>query len=80
MSLDLKVVIPEMGITKTVRFAPEMMVYEAINEIVDKTNDKVAREDHGIFQPMSGSKGRWLDNNRALQGYDLESEVIVVPS
>ena len=73
MALSLKVYIVSTGQMKTMRFMQDLSVSEVAAEIRDKHS--VGGPDHGIFQPEQKgvSIGRWLQADRTLQYYDLQS-------
>jgi hypothetical protein len=72
--IALKIIIVSTEQQKTMRFPPDMPVYEILKEIKEKTDHGGA--DHGLFQPGSrGTKPRWFALNRTLKFYGVGSNV-----
>lgn len=59
---------------KTMRFPPDIAVWEACKEISEKFN--AGGDDHGLFQQGNQiRKARWLKNDFTLKGLELMSGV-----
>eukprot|EP01119_Soliformovum_irregulare_P005210 TRINITY_DN1675_c0_g1_i1.p1 TRINITY_DN1675_c0_g1~~TRINITY_DN1675_c0_g1_i1.p1 ORF type:complete len:1447 (-),score=577.25 TRINITY_DN1675_c0_g1_i1:61-4401(-) len=75
MSLNLKINLPALGVTKIMRFSEQMSVNEVCKQVLEKTN--VGGKDHCLFQPSppsdTTSVGRWLKPERTLEYYDLKT-------
>jgi talin len=81
MSLTLKIRMPQTGAMKTMRFAENMAVIEAVRSIQEKLQANEGGKDHGLFKPLnedSGTKGgKWLDSKRTLEYYDMRANDVV---
>ena len=88
MSLPLKVTITRFVVrvsiiivrinqTKTMKFAPNMSVYDTCKAIREKIGEEGTGADHGLFQSAVEGKrpARWLRNDRTLAYYDLQPNV-----
>eukprot|EP01119_Soliformovum_irregulare_P010889 TRINITY_DN2683_c0_g2_i1.p1 TRINITY_DN2683_c0_g2~~TRINITY_DN2683_c0_g2_i1.p1 ORF type:complete len:1576 (+),score=527.56 TRINITY_DN2683_c0_g2_i1:266-4993(+) len=80
MALQLKVRLPATGVTRAIRFAGQMSIYEACKTIAEKSTD-VGGADHALFKPLTedmGTKGgKWLKMEKTLDSYDLNTNDLV---
>ncbi|KAL3315250.1 Talin-1 [Cichlidogyrus casuarinus] len=78
-ALTLRVQVPSLEITKTMRFEPHMTIEEVCDRIRLQIsslhhNDKTVPSDYGIFHTNDDEKkGLWLNNTRNLEHYMLQS-------